>query len=240
MSFTEHKVELLHPDPKDKIKWPHKLLPNPIKGFRLLIVAPSNTGKSVLCSYMFGSEKMPYRKYFKSNIWVFSPTAKLGSMEMPNVKPANILDSFDVEYIKRLWNEQDGLIAKYGRAKTQPLLLIFDDVAADLNAERKEFLKKCWFHCRHSGISVVLLSQQYKSVNKPVRMNSTNIIVMLLANAAEKKSLSEEMPFDEKRFLAIVEDALDDEEFSFLTINLAERKEKKLQLRLSNEYYSLD
>ena len=71
-------------------------------------------------------------------------------------------------------------------------------------------------------------------------MNSTNIIVMLLANAAEKKSLSEELPFEEKKFLAIVDDALDDQEYSFLTINLAEKKEKKLQLRLSNQYYSLD
>ena len=57
MSITEHKVELLHPDPKDKIKWSHKLLPNPIKGFRMLIVAPSNTGKSVLTSFMFASPK---------------------------------------------------------------------------------------------------------------------------------------------------------------------------------------
>jgi hypothetical protein len=71
-------------------------------------------------------------------------------------------------------------------------------------------------------------------------MNSTNVIVMLLASSAERKSISEEMPFDEHKFLAIVDDALDDEEYSFLTINLAEKRAKKLQLRLSNQYYSLD
>ena len=48
------------------------------------------------------------------------------------------------------------------------------------------------------------------------------------------------MPFDERKFLAIVDDALDSEDYSFLTINLAEKRAKKLQLRLSNQYYSLD
>ena len=240
MSFIEHKVELLHPDPKDKVKWEYPLLPNAIRGFRLLLVAPSAVGKSVLCSYMFGSEKMPYRQFFKSNVFIFSTTAKLGSMNMPHVKPENIRDTFDVEFLKKLWEEQDGLIAKYGRAKTQPILLIFDDVVSDLNSERKDYLKKVFLHGRHSGFSSAILSQQYKLVTKPVRMNATNIIVMLLSNAAERKSISEEMPFDEKKFLAIVDDALDDEEYSFLTINLAEKKEKKLQLRLSNQYYNLD
>ena len=33
MAITEHKVELLHPDPKDKIKWEHPLLTSPMKEF---------------------------------------------------------------------------------------------------------------------------------------------------------------------------------------------------------------
>ena len=240
MTITEHRVELLHPDPKDKVKWEHPLLPNPVKGFRLLIVAPSNTGKSVLCSYMFASDKMPYKKYFKSNVFIFSTTAKLGSMNMPHVKDENIKDSFDVEFIKTLWAEQDALIQKYGRGKTVPILLIFDDVVSDLNAERKEYMKKLWMHGRHSGFSSCVCSQQWRSVPKPVRMNSTNVVVMLLASSAERRSISEEMPFDERKFLAIVDDALDSEDYSFLTINLAEKRAKKLQLRLSNQYYSLD
>ena len=211
MSITEHRVELLHPDPRDKIQWSNKLLPNPIKGFRMLIVAPSNTGKSVLCSYMFASDKMPYKKYFKSNVFIFSTTAKLGSMNMPHVKDENIKDSFDVEFIKTLWAEQDALIQKYGRGKTVPILLIFDDVVSDLNAEKKAYLKKVFMHGRHSGFSTCLCSQQWKSVPKPVRMNATNVIVMLLASSAERRSISEEMPFDERKFLAIVDDALDDD-----------------------------
>ena len=183
---------------------------------------------------------MPYKKHFKSNVFIFSMTAKLGSMNMPHVKDENIKDPFGVEFIKTLWAEQDALIEKYGRGKTVPILLIFDDVVSDLNAERKEYMKKRWMHGRHSGFSSCLCSQQWRSVPKPVRMNSTNVIVMLLASSAERKSISEEMPFDERKFLAIVDDALDDEEYSFLAINLAQTRAKKLQLRLSNQYYGLD
>ena len=58
-------------------------------------------------------------------------------------------------------------------------------------------------------------------------MNSTNVIIMLLVSSAERKSMSKEMGFDEPRFLALVDDALDDQEYSFLTINLAEKKSKE-------------
>ena len=39
--------------------------------------------------------------------------------------------------------------------------------------------------------------------------------------------MSKEIGFDEPRFLALVDDALDDQEYSFLTINLAEKKSKE-------------
>jgi len=237
----EHKVKVLHEDPKTKVKWEYPLLPDPTKGLRLLCVSPSNTGKSTLIAYMFSSDEMPYSRYFKSNIFLFSPTANLGSMNMPNIKKENIRDSFDIAFINELWEEQNKLISKYGRAKTVPILLIFDDCVSDLNSERKEMFKRLFMHGRHSGFSSVINSQQYRSINKPVRMNCTHMIVLLLSSQAERKAISEEQPFNEKKFLSIVDDALDDEEYSFLLINYAQpNKNKKLQLRFSNQYYSLD
>ena len=55
---------------EEKVKWDHPTLPTP--PFRILNIAPSNTGKSVLTSYMLGSDELPYKKYFKTNIFVFS------------------------------------------------------------------------------------------------------------------------------------------------------------------------
>ena len=238
-SFKEHKVKVLYEDPRNKLKWDWPLLPNAVKCFRLLCVSPSNTGKSTVIAYMFGSDDLPYKKYFKTNVFIFSPTAKLGSMNLPHVKSENIHDSFDVEFLKRLWEEQDALIAKHGRAKSVPILLIFDDVVSDLNSVKKEYLKKLWMHGRHSNFSCVLCSQQYRSVPKPVRMNSSHMIILLLSSAAESKALSEEQPYNEKKFLAIVDESLNDEPYSFLLINYAAPKERQLQLRFSNIFFSL-
>jgi hypothetical protein len=237
MSSQEYKVKVLHPDP-NVITWDYPLLPKP--PLRCCVISPSNTGKSVLISYMFGSDELPYKKYYGSNTFIFSPSAKLGSMEMPHVKKENIFDSFDVNIIMSLWREQDMLIEKYGRSKTTPILLIFDDVVSDMNSERKEVFKKLAMHGRHSGFSWVLASQQYRSIPKPVRMNCTNIILLNLSSAAERKAISEEQPFNEKRFLSIVDDALDDQEYSFLVVNYANKKERKLQLRFSNQFYDPD
>ena len=104
-------------------------------------------GFDIICTiiaYMFGSDDMPYKKYFKSNVFIFSPTAKLGSMNLPHVKESNLHDSFDISFLKTLWEEQDALCTKYGRAKAVPILLIFDDVVSDLSKEQKKCLKKLW------------------------------------------------------------------------------------------------
>ena len=235
--YKEHRVKVLFPDP-NVIDWPHKLLPKP--PLRLCIVSPSNTGKSVLTSFMFSSDAMPYKKYFGSNVFIFSSTANLGSMNMPHVKKENIYDSFDVKVIQSLWEEQNLLIEKYGRKRTVPILLIFDDVVSDLNTSQKGIFKSLAMHGRHSGFSWALCSQQYRSIPKPVRMNCTNVIILNLSSAAERRSISEEQPFNEKRFLSIVDDALDDEEYSFLVVNYANSKERKLQLRFSNRFYDPD
>ena len=56
---------------------------------------------------MFGSNDLPYKKYFGSNVFIFSTTANLGSMEMPHVKEENVFESFDVKAIMALWDEQN-------------------------------------------------------------------------------------------------------------------------------------
>ena len=240
MSISEeHRVKVLYEDPRNKLPWHFPLLPNAVKCFRMLVVSPSNTGKSTIIAYMFGSDDMPYKKYFKSNVFIFSPTAKLGSMNLPHVKESNQHDSFDISFLKTLWEEQDALCTKYGRAKAVPILLIFDDVVSDLSKEQKNYLKKLWMHGRHSNMSCVLCSQQYRSVPKPVRMNSSHMIILLLSSAAESKALSEEQPYNEKKFLSIVHESLDDEPYSFLLINYAAPKERQLQLRFSNIFFSL-
>jgi hypothetical protein len=142
---------------EEEVPWDHPTLPQP--PFRILNIAPSNTGKSVLTSYMLGSDELPYKNYFKTNIFLFSPTMRLGSMQMPDIKEENIFDSFDVNTIEAIKNEQVALVEKYGKKKSVPLLFVLDDVIADLDKDRKETLKRLYFGIRHYNGSIIMLSQ---------------------------------------------------------------------------------
>jgi hypothetical protein len=219
---------------EEEVPWDYPTLPKP--PFRILNIAPSNTGKSVLTSYMLGSDELPYKKYFKTNIFLFSPTMRLGSMQMPDIKEENIFDSFDVNTIEAIKNEQVALVEKYGKKKSVPLLFVLDDVIADLDKERKETLKRLYFGIRHYNGSIIMLVQQYKAVPKGVRMNASDTIIMLLASLAERKAVAEEQPHNEKEFLAILDEALEDQQYSFLMIRHKNPKKTRYQLRLSNVY----
>ena len=104
---------------EEKVDWPHTTLPQP--PFRLVVVAPSSSGKSIMISNMISSDNFPYKKYFGDNIFIFSPTFKMGSMEgMTNIKKNNIFDTFDTEILNSIIKEQKDLVETYGKKKVVP------------------------------------------------------------------------------------------------------------------------
>ena len=218
-----------------KIKWDYPQLPVP--PFRLIVVSPSSSGKSVLISNMISSKNFPYRDYFKDNIFIFSPTFNMGSMTgMDNIKKNNIFDSFDVEVLNSIIAEQKDLVELYGKKKSSPILLVFDDVVSDLDARRKEILKRAYFSLRHYNGSIILLSQQYKAVPKPVRLNCSDTILFEVSNEAELGNISEEQNIEKDRFLNIYDFATQVQPYSFLCIRHKHAKQKRYQLRFTTQY----
>ena len=101
---------------EEPIIWKYPSLPVP--PFRLIVVAPSSSGKSIMISNFISSNNFPYRNYFGNNIFIFSPTFKMGSMEgMTNIKKENIFDTFDVEVLNSIIREQKDLVELYGKKK---------------------------------------------------------------------------------------------------------------------------
>ena len=220
---------------EQELKWEFPSLPTP--PFRLVVVAPSNTGKSVMVSNLISSDSFPYKKYFGENIFIFSPTFKMGSMTgMHNIKKQNIFDTFNVDVLNSIINEQKNLIETYGKKSCSPILIIFDDVIAELNSIQKEFLKKCYFGLRHYNGSVILLSQQYKMIPKSVRMNCSDTILFEVANEHEVKDITEEQNIQKDKFINIYEFATQVQPYSFLCIRHKHPKKTRYQLRFTNQY----
>jgi GTPase SAR1 family protein len=231
-----NKFDSIKPLVKEQeIEWSYNTIPKP--EFRICVVAPSNTGKSVLISNIISSNNFPYRAYFGQNIFIFSPTFNLGSMPgMDNIKKHNIFDSFDVEILNNIINEQKNLIETYGKKKSAPILIILDDIVGELDSRRKEALKKCYFGLRHFNGSIILLSQQYKSIPKSVRINCSDTILFEVPNEIELKDITDEQNIPKDTFINIYEFAIHVQPYSFLCIRHKNPKKTRYQLRFTNQY----
>lgn len=210
--------------------------------FRIIVVAPSNSGKSVLISNLISSRDLPYRKLFKKNIFIWSSTFSLDdpSFSMSdNIEKGNVYDEYNEQSVMEIVNEQIGIIHKYTKKKAPPILFIFDDIINDLPQSRQSVMNKLFFSARHYSISLILLSQQYKMTPRPVRLNASDVIIFQTGNNAEITKISEEQAIPADKFKQILRDATN-EPFSFLVIHNKLPIKERYQLRLSNKIYEIN
>jgi len=122
------------------------------------------------------------------DIYVFSPTI-LGDPIYKNLK---------VESIKSRVFASDKLSEKklneiLNDAKNKkPKILIIDDFAAHLKGKGEKIINDAFFRSRHNNCSIIVLSQNYKSVPKPCRLNCTDLFIFNFSNKKEMKLIEEE------------------------------------------------
>ena len=237
--INEIKIKAPEPAKTNNDKIPSILFQTP---FRVLIVAPSNSGKTVLISNLISNPELPYRKIFKKNIFIWSSTFSLvdESFSMSdNIEPSNIYDEYNEESVMTIVNEQMNHIKKLGKKKCADLLFIFDDIINDLPPKKQSIMNKLFFSARHYCINILLLSQQYKMCPRPVRLNASDIILFQTGNNSEMKIIAEEQAIDANEFIRIYKDATK-EPFSFLTIhNKLPINNGRYQKRLSTYIYKI-
>ena len=63
-------------------------------------------------------------------------------------------------------------------SRKRKILIVFDDMFADIKANKKfqTIIKKLFIRCRGLNISLVFITQSYFSVSKEVRLNSTHYL----------------------------------------------------------------
>ena len=70
--------------------------------------------------------------------------------------------------------------------RNRKILIVFDDMIADINNKRKfqAIDKELFIRCRKPNISVVFITQSYFLALNDVRLNSTHYLMMKLQNIA--------------------------------------------------------
>ena len=75
-------------------------------------------------------------------------------------------------------------IDDYNPNRKGKILIVFDDMIADIMANKKfqSIIKELFIRCRKLNISLVFISQPYFSVPKDVRLNLTHYLIMKINN----------------------------------------------------------
>ena len=79
-------------------------------------------------------------------------------------------------------NTMDGVdenIDYYNPSRKRKILIVFDDMIADIMTNKKfqAIIKELFIRCRKVNISLVFITQSYFFVQKDVRLNSTHSLI---------------------------------------------------------------
>ena len=113
-------------------------------------------------------------------------------------------------------------INNYNKNRDKKVLIIFDDMIADImrSEKFKAIVKELFIRCRKLNISIVFITQSYFRTPKDARLNSTHYILMKIGNKKELKSIAEENSghLDFKDFLKIY-NYCTNEPYSFMMVD---------------------
>ena len=95
-------------------------------------------------------------------------------------------------------------IENYNQGKERKILIVFDDMIADMinNKKLNPVVTELFIRGRKLNISIVFITQSYFKVPKDVRLNSTHFFIMKIPNQRElqQTALNHSSDIDFKRF----------------------------------------
>ena len=113
-------------------------------------------------------------------------------------------------------------IDNYNLNKENKILIVFDDMIADMISNKKLNLivTELFIRCRKLNISLVFISQSYFKVPKDVRNNSTHFFIMKIPNKKElmQTAINHSSYVNTKDFIEIYRKCTD-KPYSFLVID---------------------
>ena len=98
-------------------------------------------------------------------------------------------------------------INNYNKTRDKKVLIVFDDMIADIeyNKKFKRIIKELFYRASKINVSIVFITQSYFRALKDLRLNITHYILMKIGNKKELKRIAQEKSghLDYKDFLKI-------------------------------------
>ena len=187
---------------KQNSKWPY-ILDHP---YRILIVDASGSGKTNALLNLINNQpdidkiylfaKDPYEKKYQ---YLINKREKVGLNHFNDPK-AFMEYSNDMKDVHKY-------IEEYNPIKKRKVLIVFDDMIADMinNNKLNPIVTELFIRGRKLNISIVFITQSYFKVPKDVRLNSTHFFIMKIPNKRELQqiALNHSSDIDFKDFMNI-------------------------------------
>ena len=113
-------------------------------------------------------------------------------------------------------------IHDYNSSRKRKILIVFDDMIADIMANKtfQAIIKELFIRCRKLNISLVFITQSYFSVPKDVRLNSTHYLIMKINSKRELQNtaINHSADIDYNNFMKIYRGCTK-QSYYFLTID---------------------
>ena len=174
--------------------------------FRMLIIGPSGSGKTNTLLHLINN----FHPVDKIYLYAKDTDEKkyqylINKREQAGIKNLNDPHAF-IEYSNDI-NDVLDHINNYNKNRDKKVLIIFDDMIADImrSEKFKAIVKELFIRCRKLNMSIVSITQSYFRTPKDARLNSTYYIQMKIGNKKELKCIAVENSghLDFKDFLKI-------------------------------------
>ena len=174
--------------------------------FRMLIIGPSGSGRTNTSLHSIDKFHPIDKIYLYAKVTDEDKYQYLiNKREQAGIKNLNDPHAF-IEYSNNM-NDVLEDIKNYNKKRDKKVLIIFDDMIADImrSEKFKAIVKELFIRCRKLTISIVFITQSYFRTPKDARLNSTHYIIMKIGNKKRLKSVAEENSghLDFKEFLKI-------------------------------------
>ena len=174
--------------------------------FRMSIIGPSSSGKTNTLLHLINNLH-PIDKIYLYTKDINEPKNEYLINKREQAGKENLNDPH--AFIKYSDDMDDVLddINNYNKNRDKKVLIVFDDMIADIeyNKKFKRIFKELFYRARKINVSIVFITQSYFRALKDARLNSTHYILKKIGNKKELKRIAEEKSghLDYKDFLKI-------------------------------------
>ena len=168
-------------------KWPYI----PDHPYRILIIGGSGSGKTNTLLNLINEQKDIDKIYlYAKDLNESKYELLIKNRENSGIKHVNDSNAF-IECSNTMEEVYEN-IGNYNPNRKRKILIVFDDMIADIMTNKKfqSLIKELFIRCRKINISLVFITQSYFSVPKDVRLNSTHYLIMKINNKRELQNIA--------------------------------------------------